>query len=635
VGHHAASDLNALIAAMDQSPLLLSFYEGDPLVVTAHNSRAGAIFGPILGLTADEAFGSTSLHEVGRRLPDVVSSGRSFSADSLQLDVKDAAGRKEKIFLDVVAQPWLRPDGSIRGVATVAVDVTKAVTASRAQDAKVAELRRHWTAARDTLTTIQDALLPAGLPVLPGSRIAAEYLMAEKASGGDWFDAIGLDDGRVVLVVGDVVGHGIGASVVMGELRAVFDEHVRRDGDFVAALGLLDQRARRVTQARATTVCVAVLDPQSGVVKYCTAGHPPPLTIRAGNGATYLPTTGGRPLGSGKPFQIAEHHLDEGDLFILYSNGLVSRPGRTPMRSTLEVVGLANAVHEREAALPPGEVPLVQRVCSGLVEAASSEGFVDDITVLAAQRVEPLLPLSLSMPAQPDVPRAVRHHLAEWLKPLGVSGIDETALQHSISELVSNAVEHAYVAEDPPERRTVEIEACLAGGGVLEISVTDHGRWQESDPHSDRGRGLAMVQGFCDEFELQRRSTGTRACVRHHPHRPAQLLTGLGPRIEPAALTATRGKGELALSGPVDARSADWLRHELALRTRGGTVPMVVDLSEVTTLASVGVQILHEQLEMPAELRLVAPMGSPAQHVLDMVQLPYSTTRDGGGPGPR
>jgi serine phosphatase RsbU (regulator of sigma subunit)/anti-sigma regulatory factor (Ser/Thr protein kinase)/anti-anti-sigma regulatory factor len=633
VGHPPASDLDALMGAMDHSPLLLSFHEGDPLVVTAHNSRAGQVFGPMLGLTPEEAFGSTPMLEVGRRLPEVISSGQSFSAEALPVDVTGSDGCSDQIFLDVVAQPWFGADGNIRGVATVAVDVTKTVRARREQDARVAELRRESSGAQDTVTTIQDALLPSGLPVLPGSRIAAEYLMAEQAAGGDWFDAIGLDDGRVVLVVGDVVGHGVGASVVMGELRAVFDERVRDGGDVVAALEMLDRRARRVTQARATTVCVAVLDPASGLVRYCTAGHPPPITIRPGEGATFLPVTGSRPLGAGEPFQVAEHRMDEGDLLILYSNGLVSRPGRTPMRSTLEVVTMAATVHEREAAVADDEVPLVQRVCSGMVEAAGLEGFVDDITVLAVQRVSSPPPLSLSVPAQSDVPRLVRHQLSEWLKPLGVSAIDETALQHSVSELVSNAVEHAYGPDDPADRKTVELNACLAAGGVLDIVVADNGRWLDSDPLSDRGRGLAMVQGFCDEFHLERGPTGTKAHIRHHPHRPAQLLAGSGPPVERESLTVTRRPGELALSGPVDSRAADRLRHELALQTRGGTVPLVLDLTEVTSLESVGVQILHEQMEL-SELRLVAPMGSAAQHVLDMVQLPYSTTRDGEDTAP-
>ena len=92
MGHQPASDLDAVMAAMDQSPVLLSFCEGDPLVVTAHNARASAIFGPLMGRTPEEAFGATSMEEVGRQMADVVSSGRSISTDGVELDVHDPDG---------------------------------------------------------------------------------------------------------------------------------------------------------------------------------------------------------------------------------------------------------------------------------------------------------------------------------------------------------------------------------------------------------------------------------------------------------------------------------------------------------------------------------------------------------------
>lgn len=627
MSHEPASDLSAVIAAMDQSPVLLSFYEGEPLVVTAQNNRAGDVFGPILGLRPEQAFGATPLEEIGRRLSDVASSGEPFSAASLPFEVKGPDGESDEIFLDIVAQPWLRPDGSVRGVSTVAVDVTKSVAARRAQAAQVAELRRERSAAQDTLTALQDSLLPSGLPVLPGARIAAEYLMAENASGGDWFDAIGLDDGRVVVAVGDVVGSGVGATVVMGELRAVFDETVRRDGDILAALEVIDQRALRITQARATTVCAAVVEPQTGLVTYATAGHPPPLAVDAEQGVTYLPATGDPALGSGRRFRAVEHRLAEGEMLILYSNGLVRRPG-LPMRDSAEVVRMVKAVHQHQAAVPEAGLPLVERVCSGLVEAAGQEGIVDDISVLVIERVTPIPALSLSMSVDADVPREMRHRLVAWLKPLGVSGIDVTALQHSVGELVSNAVEHAYTADDPPAHRTVGLDACLSGGGVLEIAVTDRGRWRSDDPHPDRGRGLAMVQGFCDEVEIERRPNGTQVRLRHRPRRAAQLLSGpAAPDVE-APLMFQRAEGELAIGGPVDRRSADRLRHELATLTRGGTVPLLLDLSKVTVLASVGVQVLFERMETSPGLRLFAPEGSAAQRVLELVCLPHDTSRE-------
>ncbi len=620
-------DRDAVASAFEQAPVMLALFEGDPLAATACNSKFRSVFGPTIGMPAKQVMGATTTEGIIDWLDVVATTGESYSAAGTPFQFPQEGGGHQQVFLDLTGEAVRRPDGAVSGATVMAVDSTKSVEARRARRDQAAEDHSRRLAAREMLTVVQDALLPAGLPVLPGSKIAAEYLMSEDASGGDWFDVIGLPDGRVVLVVGDVVGKGVEASVTMGALRAVFDEQIRIDGNIGAALEVLDRRASRVTQALATTMCVAILDPSTGIVQYCTAGHPPPLTLSPDVRASYLPTTGSRSLGSGGPFNVSEHQLDEDAVLMLYSNGLVARPGRTPMRGTAEVMEMADVVCDREVDDPLDDLPFVQRICSGLVEEATQAGFVDDITLLAAQRVAPLEALSFVIPAEADAPRLVRRRFADWLEPLSVRGIDDAALQHSISELVRNVVEHAYPAGHPTDQRTLGIDACLGAEGVLEIVVRDRGRWQASEPQPDRGRGLAMVQGLCDEFELQSGPNGTSATVRHHPCRPARLLTASGPRHEPEVLGMTRRPGELALTGPVDVRSVDRLRHELALQTRGGTVPLVVDLSEVTTLESIGVQVLQEQQQKSGGLQLVAPMGSPAQHVLEVVQLRYSAAR--------
>ncbi len=622
-------DRDAVASAFEHAPVMLALFEGQPLAATACNAMFRSVFGPTIGVPAKQVMGATATQGIIDWLDVVMTTGESYSAAGIPFQFPQEGGGHQQVFLDLTGEAVRRADGAVSGSTVMAVDSTKSVDARRARRDQAAEDHSRRLAAREMLTTVQDALLPAGLPVLPGSQIAAEYLMSEDASGGDWFDVIGLPDGRVVLVVGDVVGKGVEASVTMGALRAVFDEQIRAHADIGAALEVLDRRAGRVTQALATTMCVAILDPSTGIVQYCTAGHPPPLTLGRDERASYLPTTGSRSLGSGGPFHVSEHQLDEDAVLMLYSNGLVTRPGRTPMRATAEVMEMADVVCDREVDDPLDDLPFVQRLCSGLVEEATQAGFIDDITLLAAQRVAPLESLSFVMPAEADAPRLARRRVADWLEPLSVRGIDDAALQHSISELVRNVVEHAYPADHPTDQRTLGIDACLGAEGVLEIVVRDRGRWQDSEPQPDRGRGLAMVQGLCDEFELRSGTSGTSAKIRHHPCRPARLLTASGPRHEPEVLGMTRRPGELALIGPVDVRSVDRLRHELALQTRGGTVPLVVDLSEVTTLESIGVQVLQEQQQKSGGLQLVAPMGSPAQHVLEVVQLRYSAARTG------
>jgi serine phosphatase RsbU (regulator of sigma subunit) len=89
------------------------------------------------------------------------------------------------------------------------VDVTGQVRRRRSAETDAETLRRRYAAAQDVVLTLQRSLLPAGLPVLPGVRTAAHYLVAaaEQAAGGDWFEAVPVG-GQVAAVVGDVVSTG-------------------------------------------------------------------------------------------------------------------------------------------------------------------------------------------------------------------------------------------------------------------------------------------------------------------------------------------------------------------------------------------------------------------------------------------
>ena len=119
---------------------------------------------------------------------------------------------------------------------------------------------------RGIVAVLQEALLPAALPVLPRARIAARYLVAgqEQAAGGDWFDAIPLADGSVALVVGDVVGHGVAAAAAMGQLRAVLTELLAAEANLGTVLERADAFAARTPALRAATLALAVLDPAGG-----------------------------------------------------------------------------------------------------------------------------------------------------------------------------------------------------------------------------------------------------------------------------------------------------------------------------------------------------------------------------------
>lgn len=473
----------------------------------------------------------------------------------------------------------------------------------------------------DILAELHDAMLPKGLPVLQRVELAARYLLAEDYSGagGDWFDAIPLPDGCVVLVVGDVVGHGIAASVVMSELKTLFEERVRVDGDVPAALALLDGRATRTSEARSATLCVVVLDTSTGELTYTTAGHPPPVVVSGGS-ASFLPTTGAGPLGSGRGFAAATGRLREGDLLLLYSDGLVERPARAPTQSTVELLRGAERAAGEDGA---GDELLVERLSRRVLELLMhTSGYTDDITLLAAQLVPPVPPLALCLPALPDSVRTSRVDLGDWLARLRVGELDRTAILHAVGELVSNVVAHAY--PDVDVANTVDVDVRLMPDGLVEVHVRDRGRWR-GPQNGEGGRGLALASGFLDELKVEHDDDGTRAVGRSRVTHPAALMRGTAP---PGSRPRTNAAGlgidgdVLHVAGSLDLRSADELRHACARASRGGTRTVTINLSEVDLLSSAAVQALFDT-RAAGPIDLVAPMGSPAQHVLDLVQLPY------------
>ena len=342
-------------------------------------------------------------------------------------------------------------------------------------------MERRYEAARDVVIALQEALLPKGLPVLPGARIAARYLVAgqDQATGGDWFDAVPLGDGRVALIVGDVVGHGVAASAAMGQLRAVLRHVLAVEPDLAAALGQLDGFAASDPALRAATLCVVVLCPADGAVCYATCGHPPPLVIATDGTARFLPASGAGPLGTGSVPVQGSAELAAGEVVLLYSDGLIGRPGRTLAEGMAELAVVAgDTVANR--TLPAAAAAPADRVCQLVVELLTRTGYTDDVTTLAAQRLTaPVRELTAELPAQPGSVVTMRRALDDWLDEIGVATADRQVLELAVTEAVTNAAEHAY----PPGRAgTVRLEATLGADGYLETRVSDRGRWRVPDP---------------------------------------------------------------------------------------------------------------------------------------------------------
>ena len=503
---------------------------------------------------------------------------------------------------------------------------------------------------RGIVAELQEALLPTALPVLPRARIAARYLVAgqEQAAGGDWFDAIPLDGGAVALVVGDVVGHGLSASAAMGQLRAVLAELLAAEDDLGRVLRRTDAFAARMPSLRAATLVLVVLDPAAGTLRYTTCGHPPPLVIGVDGKARYLGGTGTGPLGTGSPPVLASSTLAPGELVLLYSDGLVERPDRTIAEGMAELaVVAADAAANRALADGPnkhgpnehGADPgAAERVCQLSVEVLTRTGHTDDITALAAQWLaDPVPPLQLALPSARSSLTTARDAFADWLSRLDATADDWEALHLAMVELVTNAIEHAYPRDAPG---IIELDASLGRDGSVTCLIIDYGTWRPPDPTEvDRGHGLMVAGHVVDKLLVSHPAAGgTTVTLRHRLRRPAMLASGhqgehtAYPAEPPFTVDTSITAGSTAralVGGPVDIGTADLLARRLLSVSRGGTVPLVADLTGVTQLASAGVRVLYqvsEQLTVHGqELTLVTVRGSAAHLVLELVRLDHVT----------
>lgn len=619
--------LELTAAAFEQLPYVISVFDAERLELLATTDDSRSIVGHHRDDRPLEEWSDVLGQQVVERLHQARSGAAHGPAES-RFEVSRSDGGSVEVYLDFTVTPVRDSDGEVVALMGSGHDVTPRVRGRDTLASGSAGSATPGLDASDLLAQLHDAVLPKGLPVPQGVELAARYLLAEDyaGAGGDWFDAIPLADGRVVVVVGDVVGHGVEASVTMGELKTLFEEKVREDGDVVAALELLDARAMRTRGARATTLCVAVVDPRSRELVYCTAGHPPPVLVTADGAASYLPTTGAGPLCSGQGFPVERRQLDEGDLLLLYSDGLVERPRRTPAQATVELLQVAEATVRGAAPGGDGSAEhLVERVSRQTLELVTGlSGYVDDITLLALQLVPPTSPLELTVAAVPDAVRAVRADLGDWLGRLRVTELDRVAVQHAVGELVSNAVQHAYESSDTTN--SVDVTVTLAVDGQVEVVVTDQGRWREP-AMGEGGRGLALARGFLDGLDVERDPTGTRVRGSCRLSHPASILRGVGTAVvEPRMDTMGLGVDDdvLHLAGSLDARSAEELSYACARASRGGTRAITINLAEIVLLSSAAVQALYDATAA-GPVELVAPMGSPAQHVLDLVHLPYRT----------
>ena len=162
---------------------------------------------------------------------------------------------------------------------------------------------------------------------LPGLRAVVRYLPAGTGGrvGGDWYITAELPSGQVLLAIGDVAGHGLPAAAGMARLRGALAGLAITGAPPQQLVGWLNELVRHVAPEQTASVIAGYFDPASGMLTWAQAGHPPPVLVR-GPWAKLLPQPDGILLGAGsRPYAAATVQLQEGDLVLLYSDGLVER----------------------------------------------------------------------------------------------------------------------------------------------------------------------------------------------------------------------------------------------------------------------------------------------------------------------
>jgi anti-sigma regulatory factor (Ser/Thr protein kinase) len=369
----------------------------------------------------------------------------------------------------------------VGGVVVFAADVTDQVRSAE-------RLRASERLQREAAVTLQRSLLPQELEQPDDLRVAATYQPGgtDAAVGGDWYDVITLGAGRTALVIGDVMGRGVRAAAVMGQLRTAVRAYARLDLPPHEVIQLLDGLAAEIDATQIATCVYAVHDPSEARLTYASAGHLP-IVVRDPDGTVHRadgPT--GPPLGTGGWLHVSGTvPLEPGATAVLYTDGLVERRD----------ADIDDGLAALERALA-GATGSPQVICDRLLRALGvTSDHDDDVAVLVMQHPhrsggeEELfrnasLDLLGGVEAAPRARAFATGVLASWRFPVELRDLGVLA----VSELVANSLQHGT----PPMRlRLRRTDRRL----IVEVTDGDDHlpRRRRADPVDEAGRGIAII----------------------------------------------------------------------------------------------------------------------------------------------
>jgi serine phosphatase RsbU (regulator of sigma subunit)/anti-sigma regulatory factor (Ser/Thr protein kinase) len=438
-------------------------------------------------------------------------------------------------------------------------------------------LKRELEREHRASAAFQEAALPSRMPTIPGMRFMAIYraAKAEALVGGDWYDAFRLDDGRIVLSIGDVMGSGLLAAVTMGAVRQAMRGAAQILAEPIDILDAADRALRSEQPDGIVTAFVAVLDPITLILTYASAGHPPPL-LRSASGEITALSGSGLPLGlraiqTGEPEPHRSICLDNSSLIVLYTDGLIE--------ATRDIMAGETSVRE---ALGSAEVWNAANPAAAISDHVLEE-VVDDVAILTI-RIDSAA-VSVTRPAglserdarwvfavgDQVAAREARQEIVAVLHDRGATDADTGLTELVFSELLGNVVRHC----------SEEVEFALdISGDVPILHTLDRGPGftynarLPKDIMSDSGRGLFIVRSLISDLNITRRTDGgshARAVMPFtiRTHQPARR--GTQARLATATIATAASSIKPATSSAASAMASSVLVRPVSSTMRAPT----------------------------------------------------------------
>ena len=399
---------------------------------------------------------------------------------------------------------------NLAGQAAPALQVARMVRQQQAELQERERIEQQLRLAR----TIQQTLLPKKIPELTGWSLDAYYQPAWEV-GGDFYDFMEFQDGKLGLIIGDVTDKGVPSALVMATCRSL----LRASAERLIAPGAVLQRVNdllyeEIPANMFVTCFYAVLDPASGGLHYANAGHDLPYLLNQGGQVEELRATG-MPLGlmPGMSYEENETVVNSDEQILLYSDGLAE--AHDPEREMYGFPRVRGSMLSR-----PGGQPLIPHLLAELERFTGSEWIQeDDVTLVTIRRETgsvkdahaPRLLAQFETPSQPGNERQTISQVETSLHELDIPPAQLERIKTAVGEATMNAMEHGNEYRDDAP---VQVELFTAEG-QLAVAIWDEGESTVGDPEtpdidaklageqSPRGWGLFLIRHMVDELNLE------------------------------------------------------------------------------------------------------------------------------------